>query len=180
MLLDKHVKEHFKIPLAAANPDYNSLNHEIALEETKGHVDDDTSHSIELQTPPQRYLCLEPNCNKGFSRVGDLQRHYKTHQTGAKDFDCPATGCARKGPNGFWRSDKLRDHLLYKHGIDQNGVLVATGVVLFPTMKQYLRGFETTPYEKANYLPIDKYLIAISQQKADGKFSQSGRRLIFD
>lgn len=134
MLLDQHMKEHFEISPAAAKSLTDFGKHKQALEGAKCHVGEATSPSAELQNLPEGHLCLEPNCNRAYKRVSDLKRHRKTHQTGAKDYDCPVTGCIRKGPKGFWRSDKLRDHLLAKHGIDEKGRLIATGVqvVLFP------------------------------------------------
>ena len=167
MLLDQHVKEHFEIPSTAANNLTDFGKHEQALEEAKCRVDEATSPPTELQTLPEGHLCLEPNCNKAFKWVGDLQRHRKTHQIGAKDYDCPATGCARKGLRGFWRSDKLRDHLLAKHGIDEEGKLIAKGVIAFPSIKPYLLGVANrkTPYEEANYRPIKFYLFAIPWQE---------------
>lgn len=167
MLLDQHVKKHFEIPLIAANNLTDFGNHEQALEEAKCRVDEAPSPPTEVQTLPDEYFCFEPNCNKAFKRAGDLKRHRKTHRTGAKDFDCPATGCARKGTKGFWRSDKLRDHLLAKHGIDEEGKLIATGVVLFPSIKPYLLGGANlkTWFEEANNRPIESYPFAIPRQE---------------
>lgn len=55
-----------------------------------------------------RYLCLE--CNKTYSRAGELRRHAKKHQPGPRDWECQTPGCHRKGLKGFDRKDKMRDH----------------------------------------------------------------------
>ncbi|KAI4179836.1 MAG: hypothetical protein L6R41_007609 [Letrouitia leprolyta] len=61
------------------------------------------------------FTCKAEDCNKAFIRKGDLARHSKSHQTGPKTYDCFVEQCRRKGYKGFWRLDKLKDHLDCKH-----------------------------------------------------------------
>lgn len=58
---------------------------------------------------PQRPTCTE--CNQTFGRPSDLERHAKTHQEGAKVFQCDVKGCKY----GSKRKDKLRDHVRRRH-----------------------------------------------------------------
>ncbi|KAL8857791.1 MAG: hypothetical protein Q9178_005691 [Gyalolechia marmorata] len=61
------------------------------------------------------FPCSVPDCDKAFGRKGDLQRHLKSHQSGPRSYNCVADGCPRRGMKGFWRRDKLKDHLDRKH-----------------------------------------------------------------
>ncbi|KAL9023045.1 MAG: hypothetical protein Q9196_007415, partial [Gyalolechia fulgens] len=61
------------------------------------------------------FFCEAADCNKAYIRHGDLDRHRKSHGTGPKAYDCCVARCPRKGYKGFWRIDKLKDHLDCKH-----------------------------------------------------------------
>lgn len=142
-----------------------------------------SDHLTAEPTPSARYICLVPNCDKSYSRARDLERHIVTHNTGPKDFDCPVAKCPRKGANGFWRSNKLRDHLIAKHGIDKTGRVIATEQVLFPSLAEYLHGESNDPtsYEMRNNVPVEKYPFAIPfvdrimRERKTGLFSGYGR-----
>lgn len=70
---------------------------------------------LEYQSKAVNFKCEADGCNKKFVRKGDLDRHSKTHQTGPKAYDCIVEQCRRKGYKGFWRLDKLKDHMDCKH-----------------------------------------------------------------
>lgn len=57
-----------------------------------------------------------PTCNKTCKRYRDLTRHQKSHSP--PDLPCPNQECKRSGTNGFYRHDKLREHLLKCHGLN--------------------------------------------------------------
>jgi uncharacterized Zn-finger protein len=56
-------------------------------------------------------------CPRAFNRKSDLRRHFKRHFSSQAVFDCNVTGCDRNGGNGFYRRDKLADHLKQRHGL---------------------------------------------------------------
>ncbi|KAL8900737.1 MAG: hypothetical protein Q9207_005551 [Kuettlingeria erythrocarpa] len=66
------------------------------------------SSSASASSPGGRHLCLE--CNKTFSRNGELKRHALKHKPGPRRWECETPGCHRKGLEGFDRKDKMRDH----------------------------------------------------------------------
>ncbi|KAI4261967.1 MAG: hypothetical protein L6R42_002845 [Xanthoria sp. 1 TBL-2021] len=61
------------------------------------------------------YKCGVEDCDKAFVRKGDLSRHLKSHKSGPRTHNCLADRCPRKGLKGFWRADKLKDHMDRKH-----------------------------------------------------------------
>jgi hypothetical protein len=63
---------------------------------------------------PDRHTC--PHCPRTFKRLGDVKRHEKVHIPGQRRFHCRQAGCERKGGRGFYRRDKLRDHVKTVHG----------------------------------------------------------------
>jgi hypothetical protein len=63
---------------------------------------------------PDRHTC--PHCPRTFKRLGDVKRHEKVHIPGQRRFHCRQAGCERKGGLGFYRMDKLRDHIKTVHG----------------------------------------------------------------
>jgi Zinc finger, C2H2 type len=65
-------------------------------------------------SPPNRTSC--PQCPATFARAGDLKRHEKVHFPRQRTFHCRYSGCERKGARGFYRRDKLRDHVRVVHG----------------------------------------------------------------
>ena len=72
------------------------------------------SHDRITRQSSIRYVCLEANCDRTFSRPSDLDRHLKSRHY-LPTFNCPVDDCDRKGGKGFSRKDKLRDHLRQKH-----------------------------------------------------------------
>jgi hypothetical protein len=73
-----------------------------------------TSPSLSSSSPisPDRHTC--PHCPRTFKRLGDVKRHEKVHIPGQRRFHCRQDGCERKA--GFYRRDKLRDHVKTVHG----------------------------------------------------------------
>lgn len=73
-----------------------------------------TSPSLSSSSPisPDRHSC--PHCPRTFKRLGDVKRHEKVHIPGQRRFHCRQAGCERKA--GFYRRDKLRDHVKTVHG----------------------------------------------------------------
>jgi hypothetical protein len=74
------------------------------------------SPSLSSSSPisPDRHTC--PHCPRTFKRPGDVKRHEKMHIPGQRRFHCWKVGCERKGWRGFYRRDKLRDHVKTVHG----------------------------------------------------------------
>jgi hypothetical protein len=56
-------------------------------------------------------------CPSVFNRAGDLRRHYRKHFASQYVHDCHVPGCNRTGVNGFYRRDKLANHLRQRHGL---------------------------------------------------------------
>lgn len=64
------------------------------------------------------FTCQEPGCkSRPFKRKADLNRHSRTHDS-LKRYNCPAVDCERTGSHGFFRRDKLVDHILAGHKED--------------------------------------------------------------
>ena len=61
------------------------------------------------------HKCGVEDCDKAFVNKSDLARHLKSHNSGARTYDCLAEGCPRRGLKGFWRVDKFKDHMGRKH-----------------------------------------------------------------
>lgn len=63
------------------------------------------------------FKCTVEGCKaKPFTRMSELQRHRGKHSR--HRYSCPAQGCNRSGVKGFYRLDKLRDHMLAGHDDD--------------------------------------------------------------
>ncbi|KAF1995207.1 hypothetical protein P154DRAFT_624203 [Amniculicola lignicola CBS 123094] len=80
-----------------------------------------------LETPMRpiqsEHRCSHEGCkSKSFGRIYELNRHMKKHQQDGsqRKYDCPAVGCPRTGKLGFYRLDKLQDHLLRGHQDDSD------------------------------------------------------------
>lgn len=74
--------------------------------------------SAKAHNAAARLACRHPGCTTTVARAGELRRHIRKHQT--PHLSCLVNNCSRKGDNGFYRSDKLRDHLRCYHRL-QNG-----------------------------------------------------------
>lgn len=69
-----------------------------------------TSHrSISNPDDQLQHPCLKPECNKLFTHLHKLQRHYRDAH-GKPQYDCPYPGCSRKGQKGFARKDNMTQH----------------------------------------------------------------------
>ena len=75
------------------------------------HVNED--FSLTKQQADFRHEC--DKCNASFKRLGDLKRHYKKHFPVTRIFHCKVLGCDKNGENGFYRRDKLMDHMRSAH-----------------------------------------------------------------
>ncbi len=76
-----------------------------------------TNHSIaQEQEQCSGIKCDFPGCSskRTFKRKYELQRHRKKH-TPRETFECPAINCKYRGPKAFYRSDKLKAHVLAGH-----------------------------------------------------------------
>ena len=63
------------------------------------------------------YICLV--CSKAnFTWPDEFRRHMRKHVPGPRPYECPELGCSCKGELGFYRKDKLTDHLRNRHGRD--------------------------------------------------------------
>ena len=67
----------------------------------------------QLEGKPHR--CLQEGCDSAFNRRSDLDRHRRRHEY--PTLHCLATGCPRKGRNGFSRWDKFKSHQETRHGL---------------------------------------------------------------
>ncbi|KAF2195017.1 hypothetical protein K469DRAFT_698584 [Zopfia rhizophila CBS 207.26] len=64
------------------------------------------------------FNCTFPGCpSKSFNRHYELERHMRKHNPHAT-YECTAIGCNRIGNKGFYRGDKLKDHVLAGHDTD--------------------------------------------------------------
>lgn len=91
-------------------------NREQAQNITFNHWSPDAkSKDSQITDSYKPFICKHKGCEKALRRMGDLQRHMKSHQDGIREYDCPAPKCRRKGDKGFYRLDKLKDHLNAKH-----------------------------------------------------------------
>ena len=76
-----------------------------------------------LQTSDALYTCVPDNGNVNLSAYTsgvrschvDGPHRYDLHSHSSKRYDCPISGCHRKGPSSFGRKDQLRDHLRNDH-----------------------------------------------------------------
>lgn len=98
--------EHIQEPSSADNRDALTFKH---WSPGKG-----PSQSM-YKTSVGAFACEIEDCDKTFSRKGDMERHSLSHESGPRAHDCLARRCRRKGTNGFWRLDKLKDHMDCKH-----------------------------------------------------------------
>jgi hypothetical protein len=62
------------------------------------------------------FECTYEDCNKEFSRKGELHRHHRSVHSTQRPFRCHDTGCLRS-INGFPRRDKRDDHERKVHGL---------------------------------------------------------------
>ncbi|KAL9614862.1 MAG: hypothetical protein Q9167_000695 [Letrouitia subvulpina] len=126
-LLDKHIKAHFSS--ASSGTSWATKSNGIG---SSSSADMSYMHHKPTSAVPTKDLgampyvkqasdrhgkipCKEAGCEKVFGRLADLERHAKSHQIGPREFECLAPECRRKGVDGFWRIDKLKDHLAAKH-----------------------------------------------------------------
>ncbi|KAH7082255.1 hypothetical protein FB567DRAFT_630661 [Paraphoma chrysanthemicola] len=74
------------------------------------------------------FRCTAPRCRRRiFSRWYDFNRHYNgTHAVEKTVFWCPVAGCVRgedEGHRSFPRRDKMMDHALKIHGLDERNAI---------------------------------------------------------
>ncbi|KAL8767850.1 MAG: hypothetical protein Q9209_005742 [Squamulea sp. 1 TL-2023] len=116
MLLIIEVEQNSTQPEATALVDTYSTHTAIPHGLTFEHWQDGKAPTtITKPRPSITFACTVPECNKLFNRKGELTRHLKSHESGPRTHDCLAESCTRKGTEGFWRMDKLKDHLDRKH-----------------------------------------------------------------
>jgi Zinc finger, C2H2 type len=79
---------------------------------TKAHPSQFAFHAAPTASTQDRFTCSR--CGKAFKRKGDLTRHGKSH--GVTKFYCVYASCPRHAyTQGFYRKDKLVDHLELSH-----------------------------------------------------------------
>ena len=69
------------------------------------------------------YICTHTGCNKKYSRMPDLRRHYRGSHLDDRPFQCRALGCER-AIHGFPRRDKRDVHEKKMHIDIGNGILL--------------------------------------------------------
>ena len=69
------------------------------------------------------YVCTHTGCNKKYSRMPDLRRHYRGSHLDDRPFQCRALGCER-AIHGFPRRDKRDVHEKKMHIDIRNGILL--------------------------------------------------------
>ena len=69
------------------------------------------------------YVCKHDNCNKKYSRMPDLRRHYRGSHLEDRRFRCGALGCKR-AIHGFSRRDKRNEHERKMHIDIGGGILL--------------------------------------------------------
>ncbi|KAH7070558.1 hypothetical protein BKA63DRAFT_493581 [Paraphoma chrysanthemicola] len=74
------------------------------------------------------FRCTAPRCRRRvFGRWYDFNRHYNgTHAVEKTVFWCPVAGCIRgedEGHRSFPRRDKMMDHALKIHGLDERNAI---------------------------------------------------------
>jgi hypothetical protein len=77
-------------------------------------------HRIETK---RVYICTHGDCNKKYSRMPDLRRHYRGSHLDDRRFKCRALGCER-ATRGFPRRDKRDDHEKKMHIDIGDGILL--------------------------------------------------------
>lgn len=91
-------------PIGYQNTSYTSFNSnsfQPTLPSTQPQAISNTADPSMRNAKP--HSC--PSCGKSFARKGDMERHARAH--GPSSLWCNANGCNK----GFYRSDKLREHL---------------------------------------------------------------------
>lgn len=95
----------------------------------------DTEEGRSTGQEDERFEC--DTCDQSFGRLADLRRHVQKHQE--SKFVCDVTGCEK----GFYRLDKLRDHVRTAH----NGTLSVKegGSLIIEVGEGEGKTFEKTP-----------------------------------
>ncbi|KAF2790726.1 hypothetical protein K505DRAFT_377320 [Melanomma pulvis-pyrius CBS 109.77] len=82
---------------------------------TSVYEDDELKSSTNKPT----FKCDFRGCkSKPCATAGDLRRHKRKHDDTKERYSCMAHDCPRKGKNGFYREDKLTDHIIAAHDND--------------------------------------------------------------
>jgi hypothetical protein len=77
-----------------------------------------SGRNIALRAHKRSFTCDSQGCkSKTFSSRTDLYRHQQAHETNIW-YSCAAEDCLRKGKKGFYREDKLIDHMIAAHDND--------------------------------------------------------------
>jgi hypothetical protein len=108
------------------------------------------------------FVCDVAGCNsRPFARRGDLTRHKHGHNP-RQLHDCPASTCNRKGTRGFFRKDKLFDHILAGHDEDTPFICPECGddlprdVVALHLEHRFLRGTPLTRLDDYRTCPLPR------------------------
>lgn len=69
-------------------------------------------------TKVHEFFCSEAGCGASFSRMGELDRHCRTH-TGERPYPCPFPGCGKS----FGQTGNLNVHIRHVHTTEKTFVL---------------------------------------------------------
>lgn len=96
----------------------------IRSNEPKSSLTADAIADISFRTETKTvYVCTYSDCNKTYSRMPDLRRHYRGSHLEDRQFKCRALGCER-AIRGFSRRDKRDIHEKKMHIDIGNGILL--------------------------------------------------------
>ena len=91
----------------------------VAQSSSTGPIQESAPEQAPDPTNALLLTCATKGCKaKPFKRRGDLQRHERKHRIDRQSYPCTAVGCNRIGVRAFYRSDKLKDHMLAGHDDD--------------------------------------------------------------
>ncbi|KAH7109451.1 hypothetical protein B0J11DRAFT_601657 [Dendryphion nanum] len=86
------------------------------LNDTKTEPQGPLQVSFQVETVQiRKFVCTYDQCNKKYSRLAELHRHYRGEHEGKRPYRCRTIGCPRS-VHGFPRMDKRADHEKSKHG----------------------------------------------------------------
>jgi uncharacterized Zn-finger protein len=91
-------------------------------QDTSAYLDTVDEMSFRVETKIV-YVCTHENCNKKYSRMPDLRRHYRGAHQDDRRFKCRALGCER-AVRGFPRRNKRDIHEQRMHMDIGNGILL--------------------------------------------------------
>jgi hypothetical protein len=128
----------FSPDLSTLHPNLNGITSVVPRTTSQSAVSNNSSVSniciVQTTSDPRVFVfrCTIPKCRKrAFSRWYDFNRHYNgTHAVERTVFWCPERNCNRSEKEGnrpFPRKDRMRDHAIKMHGIDEDDISFRIG-----------------------------------------------------